>query len=411
MPTTHTRASRACSRSPRRRTTRRRRSPTACARCARASAPRLVTGFLTANLSLVLISQATAVANALSAALAGQGISPSAATAALLGTLTASLSSGGIFLVLLALVAVVLALVLAVVYVLRLMALVLLTAAAPLALACYALPQTAWAARWWWRALTACLAIQAAQALVLTAAVRVFFSAGWITLNGASTGLLSVLITICLLYIMMRIPWWITRPVLAPFGPSPVRRAVRFAFYAAVLSRVRPALSGAAGGRRPPAGSGGRSRGPAPPGGPGGGKPAGGGRPAGPGGAGPRRRPPGRSPQPGGAAPRPGSMPAAGGAGQRRQPPGPGPHPGGGPRRGPGGGGAGRGGTSPGPSPAAPGQARPPLPGVPRSPRSPRSRQPALPPGPPPRRLPRALGSRPQPGQAPAVPGARRPGR
>ena len=41
-----------------------------------------------------------------------------------------------------------LALVLAVVYVLRLMALVLLTAAAPLALAAYALPQTAWAARW-----------------------------------------------------------------------------------------------------------------------------------------------------------------------------------------------------------------------------------------------------------------------
>ena len=35
-------------------------------------APRLVTGFLTANLSLVLISQATTVANALSAALAGE---------------------------------------------------------------------------------------------------------------------------------------------------------------------------------------------------------------------------------------------------------------------------------------------------------------------------------------------------
>ena len=79
-----------------------------------------------------------------------------------------------------------LALVLAVVYVLRLMALVLLTAAAPLALAAYALPQTAWAARWWWRALTACLAIQAAQALVLTAAVRVFSSAGWIPLHGSA---------------------------------------------------------------------------------------------------------------------------------------------------------------------------------------------------------------------------------
>ena len=64
-----------------------------------------------------------------------------------------------------------LALVLAAVYVLRLMALVLLAAAAPLALALYALPQTAWAARWWWRAPDRCLAIQAAQALVLSAAV------------------------------------------------------------------------------------------------------------------------------------------------------------------------------------------------------------------------------------------------
>ena len=216
-------------------------------------APRLVTGFLAANLSLVLISRATTIANALSAALAGDGVTPATATSVLLGTLTAPLPGGGILLVLLALAGAVLALVLAVVYVLRLMALVLLTAAAPLALAAYALPQTAWAARWWWRALTVCLAIQAAQALVLTAAVRVFSSAGWIPLHGTRGGsVLPVLTAICLLYIMMRIPWWISRPVLSAFGPSPIRRTVKFAFYAAVLSRVSPLLRGAAGARRPP---------------------------------------------------------------------------------------------------------------------------------------------------------------
>ena len=222
-----------------------------------------------------------------------------------------------------------LALVLAVVYVLRLMALVLLTAAAPLALACYALPQTAWAARWWWRALTACLAIQVAQALVLTAAVRVFSSAGWIPLNGTSSSVLPVLTAICLLYIMMRIPWWISRPVLSAFGPSPIRRTVKFAFYAAVLSRVSPLLRGAAGARRPPSAAGGRGRGPA---GPRGGAttrrrtraghagaarrgpaaPPGGG--PGPAGTGPGRGQPGRLrtwPQPGGGRPqRPGSRPA-----------------------------------------------------------------------------------------------------
>ena len=115
-------------------------------------APRLVTGFLAANLSLILISRATSIANALSAALAGDGVTPATAASAVLATLTAPLSDGGTFLVLLALAGAVLALVLAAVYVLRLMALVLLTAAAPLALAAWALPQTAWAARWWWRA-------------------------------------------------------------------------------------------------------------------------------------------------------------------------------------------------------------------------------------------------------------------
>jgi hypothetical protein len=182
-------------------------------------APRLVTGFLTANLSLVLMSQAATFANALSAALAGDGVTPATASSALLGTLTAPLPDGGIFLVLLVLAGAVLALVLAGVYVLRLMTLVLLNAAAPLALACHALPPTAWAARWWWRALTA----------------------------------------ICLLYIMMRIPWWVSRPVLSGFGPSPVRRTLKFAFYAAVASRVSPLPRGTAGDRRPPAGASGRA--------------------------------------------------------------------------------------------------------------------------------------------------------
>jgi hypothetical protein len=436
-------------------------------------APRLVTGFLAANLSLVLISRATTIANALSAALAGDGVTPATAASALLGTLTAPLPGRGILLVLLALAGAVLALVLAVVYVLRLMALVLLTAAAPLALACYALPQTGWAARWWWRALTVCLAIQAAQALTLTAAVRVFSSAGWIPLHGTRNGnVLPVLTAICLLYIMMRIPWWISRPVLSAFGPSPVRRTVKFAFYAAVLSRVSPLLRGAAGPRRPPAAGGGRGRGPA---GPRGGRPAGPGGPAAP----PAGRPgtgpgtstgPGRG-QPGATAPGRGQR---GGTGPgRRQPggtglqrpgggPGPGRGPGqpGAPSRGPGGKprppAPGRAAARPRPAPQqraqapAPGQPvfRQPRPTPPPRPGTPGPGQPAMPPGltrvprsgtPAPRpgpaqpqrparppgqrplppgaqaaRQPRAAGSRPYPParrQAPAAPRTARPGR
>ena len=210
-------------------------------------APRIVIGFITANLSMVLMSKAVDIANALSAAFTAGGVDPQAAARSLLTTLGNSISSGGIFLILLALAGVVLALVLAVVYVMRLMAVVLLAAAAPLALALYALPQTAWAARWWWRALTAALAIQVAQGLVLTAAAEVFFAPGWLPWH--ITGYLEqVLITLCLLWVLMRIPFWVARPVLSPFGRSPLRRAVRFAVTAAVLSRVAPLLRpGAAG--------------------------------------------------------------------------------------------------------------------------------------------------------------------
>jgi hypothetical protein len=210
-------------------------------------APRIVLGFVGANLSMVVISQAITIANGLSGALAGQGVTPATAAASLMTTLGNSVSTGGIFLILLALTGVVLALVLAVVYVMRMMAVVLLAAAAPLALALYALPQTAWAARWWWRALTAALAIQVAQGLVLTAAVQVFFAPGWLPWH--ITGYLEqVLITLCLLWVLMRIPFWVARPVLSPFGRSPLRRAVRFAVTAAVISRIAPLLRGGASG-------------------------------------------------------------------------------------------------------------------------------------------------------------------
>jgi hypothetical protein len=207
-------------------------------------APRIVLGFLGANLSMVMISRAVTIANGLSEALAGQGVTPATAARSLMTTLGNSVSAGGVFLVLLALAGVVLALVLAVVYVMRMMAVVLLAAAAPLCLALYALPQTAWAARWWWRALTAALAIQVAQGLVLTAAVQVFFSPGW--LPWPAGYLEQVLITLCLLWVLMRIPFWIARPVLSPLGHSPLRRAARFAVTAAVLSRVAPVLRGGA---------------------------------------------------------------------------------------------------------------------------------------------------------------------
>ena len=101
-------------------------------------APRIVLGFIAANLSMVLMTRAVDLANGLSAAFTAGGVDPQTAAASLMTTLGNSVSDGGIFLILLALAGVVLALVLALVYVIRLMAVVLLAAAAPVLLALYA---------------------------------------------------------------------------------------------------------------------------------------------------------------------------------------------------------------------------------------------------------------------------------
>ena len=86
-------------------------------------------------------------------------------------------TSANVLLTLVALVVVVLALILGASYVLRVAVLVGLTVAGPLALAGHALPQTEALARWWWRGITACLAIPVAQSLALITALRVFFHA------------------------------------------------------------------------------------------------------------------------------------------------------------------------------------------------------------------------------------------
>ena len=94
-------------------------------------APRIVLGFIGANLSMVLMTRAVDLANGLSAAFTAGGVDPQGAATSLMTTLGNAISNGGIFLILLALAGVVLALVLAAVYVIRLMAVVLLAAAAP----------------------------------------------------------------------------------------------------------------------------------------------------------------------------------------------------------------------------------------------------------------------------------------
>lgn len=182
--------------------------------------PRIVVAAVAVNASLGVAGLAISLADATSTALLGGGVDPGRAAVVLRQLVLGSLAGGGIFLVLLGGVVAVLALVLLATWVIRLALTVLLVIAAPLALVCYALPQTEGVARLWWRAFAGVLAVQVGQSLVLIAAVRVFLAAGGPANLGISStgGLVDLLVAACLCWVLVRIPAWVSRHVFAGGG-------------------------------------------------------------------------------------------------------------------------------------------------------------------------------------------------
>ncbi|GAA5121354.1 hypothetical protein [Haloechinothrix salitolerans] len=172
--------------------------------------PRLVVGFLAAFVSLFVAEKAIRVANALSSALLADGLDTDSAGDALGDMVSGALSGGGLFLLLLGLALAVLLVALLITYILRVAITVILVIGAPLALVCHALPQTEGVARWWWRAFAAVLAIQIVQSLTLLVALRVFFDpSGWNPWGPTPSGLINLLVAITLVYILLKIPFWI----------------------------------------------------------------------------------------------------------------------------------------------------------------------------------------------------------
>ena len=179
-------------------------------------APRLVVGMVAANTSLLLVDLGIQAANGLSRALLGPGVDPAQAEATLKAILVFPLDGANTLVLVAGVVVTGLAVVLAASYVLRVAVLVALTVAAPLALACHGLPQTEAVARWWWRAVAACLAIPVAQSLVLICALRVFFHHDRDRLLGlGGARLVDLLVATCLLWLLARIPAWAARMVFA----------------------------------------------------------------------------------------------------------------------------------------------------------------------------------------------------
>lgn len=189
--------------------------------------PRLVVAGVASNASLAISGQLVSFANLLSTGLLGNGVDPQQAGHTLELLVFHAIADGGIFLVLLGLACAVLAVALLVLYIVRAALIVLLVCAAPLMLIAHGLPQTEGMARFWWRAITAALGVQIAQALTLAATVHVFFASGRSVLGiGTGGGLVDLLLVLCLFWVLLRIPFWAKEMAFSrQYGSSMMRMA------------------------------------------------------------------------------------------------------------------------------------------------------------------------------------------
>ena len=242
-------------------------------------APRLVIGIIAANASLWLICQSVSLGNALVAALLSGDISAegigSRLTSLLVYEVFVHAGVGALFLVLLGGVIAAMGVALIVTGLVRATVLMVLTAGAPLAFACHALPQTEGLAKLWWRAILGCMATQVAQALVLVVCMQVFFDPKADNILGLPTrgGLTDLLICLVLFFVLIKIPVWTSRVVMhrSAFGPTRVtslaRSYLQYRAFGMVTNRLgldrrRPRPTAGGGGPPPPSP-------PPPPGGPG----------------------------------------------------------------------------------------------------------------------------------------------
>ncbi|MEU6965610.1 hypothetical protein [Streptomyces chrestomyceticus] len=184
--------------------------------------PRLAAGLLASASSLFLADEAITLVNALSQALLGPGLDAASAGRALARMLQGV--NKGLFVLFVGVFVIGMLVILLISYAVRISLTLILIAGAPLALMCHALPHTDGIARWWWRAFAGLLGVQLAQSLALITALRLFLAPDGYALFGPTpTGLAHVLVALALLYILIKLPFWILRSAVPGYrGPLAV---------------------------------------------------------------------------------------------------------------------------------------------------------------------------------------------
>jgi hypothetical protein len=181
--------------------------------------PRIPIAFIASALSLFFADKLIRLANGLTLGVLGDGVNaPSLGNT--LKDAVGGIQTGGLFIILVGLVLVVVGLGLLVVYVVRVAITLVLIVSGPLFLMFHALPHTDPLARWWWKAISATLAIQVAQALVLITAVRTFLSSGVNLFGSTLSALGTLLAAIALFFILFKIPFWLLKAVKVSSGRS-----------------------------------------------------------------------------------------------------------------------------------------------------------------------------------------------
>jgi hypothetical protein len=173
--------------------------------------PRCVVGFVTAHFSQLIAGKLIELANAFTAALTAQDFNGDGALNAIKTDLAAARdhTASLLFIVCVAIIVFLLAATACSVIVRFAVALVL-TAVAPLALACHALPQTDGVARLWWRSYITMLAIPVVQAFVL-------FTGQWMMLDTRTMlpvlglpiepgGVINLFVVMVLLWTTVKVP-------------------------------------------------------------------------------------------------------------------------------------------------------------------------------------------------------------
>ena len=193
--------------------------------------PRCIVGFVTAHFSQLIAGRMIELANALTIALTDTDFRNHRALQAIKSDLSAARDETGglLFLVCLAITVFLLAAT-ACSMIVRFAVAIVLTTAAPLALACHALPMTDPVARLWWRAYVGMLAVPLVQAFVL-------FAGQWMLLDPQAMlpslglpvdpgGVLNLFVVMVMLWTTVRVPGLIRRYITSGGGNGNVVGAV-----------------------------------------------------------------------------------------------------------------------------------------------------------------------------------------